>query len=62
MKSDPIVDEVRKVRDEMARKVDYDLDALVADIKSRESINKDRVVRRPAKPSRNQPASEKPAA
>ena len=34
--SDPIVDEVRRVRDAHAARFDYDLDAIFRDIKERE--------------------------
>jgi hypothetical protein len=33
MWNDPVVDEVRKVRDEHAKKFNYDLQAIVADLK-----------------------------
>lgn len=33
---DPIIDEVRKIRDQHAVQFDYDLDAIVADLKERE--------------------------
>lgn len=60
MKRDPIVDEVRRVRDEHARRFGYDLEAIVADLKKLEHANKDLLVRRAAKPSRT--ARHKPAA
>ena len=34
--SDPIVDEVRRIRDEHAARFDHDLDAIFRDIKARE--------------------------
>ena len=34
--NDPIVDEVRKFRDEHARKFNYDLDAICADLMERQ--------------------------
>lgn len=34
--NDPIVDEVRKYRDEHARKFNYDLDAICADLMERQ--------------------------
>jgi hypothetical protein len=34
--TDPIVDEVRRVRDAIAARFDYDLDAIFRDIKERE--------------------------
>lgn len=62
MKNDPIVEEVRKVRDDHAKQFDYDLDAIVADIKHREAQNKDRLVRLEPRPSEKKSRSEKPAA
>lgn len=37
MKDDPIVREVRRIRDAHAAKFDYDLDAIYADLKEREA-------------------------
>jgi hypothetical protein len=37
--NDPIVDEVRRVRDAFAARFNYDLDAIFQDIKQRESKN-----------------------
>ena len=34
--NDPIVDEVRKFRDEHARKFNYDMDAICADLRQRQ--------------------------
>ena len=36
MWNDPIVDEVRKVRDEHAKEFNYDLQAIVADLKKQQ--------------------------
>ncbi len=36
MNDDPIIDEVRRVRDALAARFDYDLDAIFQDIKKRE--------------------------
>jgi len=36
MTTDPIVEEVRSIRDAYARRFDYDLDAIYEDIKRRE--------------------------
>lgn len=44
MWNDAIVEEVRAVRDEHARKLDYDLDAIVRDLKTREQKSAHRVV------------------
>jgi len=37
--NDPIVDEVRRVRDEHAARFDYDLDAIFRDIKEQEKMS-----------------------
>lgn len=47
--SDPIVDEVRTVRDAYARSLGYDLAAIVADLRSRQQRHPERVVSLPSK-------------
>lgn len=42
--TDHIVDEVRKARDEYAKKFDYDIKAMCRDLKKRQSMNKDREI------------------
>ncbi len=37
MTKDPIVEEVRKIRDEYARQFDYDLDAIFRDLQEKQS-------------------------
>jgi hypothetical protein len=49
MKPDPIVDEVRKVREAHAAKLNYDLAAICADLKKKEKDSGHAVVSRPAK-------------
>ena len=39
MKKDPIVDEVRRVRDRLAARFNYDLDAMFADLKACEKAS-----------------------
>lgn len=46
---DPIVAEVRRIREEHAQKFNYDLDAIFADLKEREAKSKDTFVSFPAK-------------
>ena len=46
---DPIVAEVRRIRSEHARKFNYDLKAIFADLKKREAESKDTFVSFPAK-------------
>jgi hypothetical protein len=49
MWNDAIVDEVRANRDEHARKLDYDLDAIMRDLKNQEHKSVQRVVSLPPK-------------
>ena len=46
---DPIVEEVRRVRDAYAKQFNYDLDAIYRDLKMKESLNRQRVVPCPPK-------------
>lgn len=50
MWKDPIVEETRKIRDELAAKFNYDIDALGRYYSSREKSEDREVVSRPAKP------------
>jgi len=52
MRSDPIVAEVRKIREAHAAKFNYDLDAIYRDIKSMEQASGRSYVRYPPRPSR----------
>ncbi len=45
MWKDPIVDEVRRIRDEYAARFDYDLNAIFRDLKEREAESVEPVVR-----------------
>lgn len=38
MNDDPIVEEVRRVRDKLARQFDYDIHAIFADLRAREHV------------------------
>jgi len=38
MINDPIVEEVRRVRDKLARQFDYDIHAIFADLRARERV------------------------
>jgi hypothetical protein len=42
---DPIVEEIRRIRDEHAKKFNYDLKAICADIRKQQAQYGDRVVR-----------------
>lgn len=52
MKPDPIVAEVRRVREEYAKRFDYDLHAIAADLRKREQEHPERLVSFPPKPAR----------
>lgn len=49
MKDDPIVAEVRKARDKHAARFNYNIDAIVKDIRSRQGKDGARVVTLPPK-------------
>lgn len=42
---DPIIEEIRRIRDEHSKKFNYDLDAICEDYKIRQSKLKNRLVR-----------------
>lgn len=63
---DPIVEEVRRTRDEYARRFNYDLEAIVRDVQARQKKSGGRVVdrskpaaksRKPAKTRRARPTA-----
>jgi hypothetical protein len=47
---DTIVEEVRKVRDEFARRFNYDLDAMCADLQRKQQLSGAKVVSFPRRP------------
>ena len=47
---DPIVEEVRKARDEYAKRFNYDLDAICQDLRSKQGADGRKVVSFPPKP------------
>ena len=49
MKKDPIVEEIRKIRKVHAKKFNYKMDAICADLKEKEKSYKNPVVSLPAK-------------
>jgi len=55
MPEDPIVDEVRKARDEYAKEFNYDLDAICRDLQEKQRHTTRKVVSFP--PRRPQPTS-----
>ena len=48
--NDPIVEEVRRIRDEYAKRFDYDLKAMVADLRQKEYAHREQIVSFPPKP------------
>jgi len=52
MLGDPIVEEVRRVRQEYARQFDYDLHAIAADLRKQEQEHPERLVALPSKSPR----------
>lgn len=55
---DPIVEEIRKIRDEHARKFDYDLHAICEDIRQRQGRSGHTVVSRPPRKVERRGAAE----
>ena len=49
---DPIVEEVRRVRQAYAKQFNYDLHAMAADLRRKEQQHADRLVSFPPKPAR----------
>ena len=47
MQPDPIVEEVRKIRDEYAKRFNYDLDAICQDLQEKQRLGKRRVISLP---------------
>jgi hypothetical protein len=56
MWEDPIVAEVRKVREQLARQFDFDVHAIFADLRERQTLLGSRLVRR-EKGSKAEPAA-----
>lgn len=52
MHSDPIVEEVRKARQEYAKRFNYNLHTMAEDLKEKERQHQDRLVTYPPKPAR----------
>jgi hypothetical protein len=52
MPTDPILDEVRRIRQEYAKQFNYDLRALAADLRKYEQQHPERLVSFPPRPAR----------
>ena len=50
--NDPIIDEVRRIRQEYAKQFDFDLRAMAADLRRKEQQHPDQLVSFPPKPAR----------
>ena len=50
MPDDPIVDEIRRNREDYASRFDFDIDAMVDDVQRRQTSDGRPVVRRPPRP------------
>lgn len=49
---DPVVDQIRRIRQEHAARFNFDLDAIFEDLKEKERNSKRKVVSRPPRPAR----------
>lgn len=54
MRDDPIVEEVRRIREEYAKQFNYDLRAMAADLRKREQEHRDKLVTFTPSPARRQ--------
>ena len=52
METAPIIEEVRRLRQEYVQRFDYDLRAVAADLRKREQQHPERLVSYPPKPAR----------
>jgi hypothetical protein len=52
MQDDPVVEEVRRIRHAYAKRFDFDLRAMVADLRRKEQMHPDRLVSFDPKPLR----------
>ena len=50
--NDPIVDEIRRIREDYAKRFGYDLKAMAADLHKKEETHRDQLVSFPRKPVR----------
>ncbi len=58
MVSDPIIEEIRQIRQEHAKRFNYDLQAIVADLRQQEQQHPERLISPPPKaPPKKQTAS-----
>ena len=60
MPDDPIVEEVRAIRDAYARRFNYDLDAIFEDVRRRERESGVKTITLPPRPAEPTPTPRKP--
>jgi hypothetical protein len=49
---DPIVEEVRRIRNDYAKRFDYDIEAMAVDLRKKEETHREQLVTFPPKPAR----------
>lgn len=54
MSSDPIIGEIRKTRDELAKRFNYDLHAIIEDARQQQAASGRKSVSRPPRPVRKE--------
>ncbi len=54
---DPVVDEIRRIREELAERFDHDIDRILQDAQRRQALRGDSLVRRPPRPVPHVPLS-----
>jgi len=59
MAPDPIVEEIKRIREEYAARFNYDLEAIARDVRSRQDDGDHQVVRRPPRRPQEAAASQK---
>jgi len=50
--SDPIVDDIRRIREQYAKQFGYDLQAMAADLRKKEERHREKLVSYPSRPAR----------
>lgn len=53
MLQDPIIEEIHRIREEYARKFDFNIDAICKDLQAKQTENEHRLVSFPGRPSAN---------
>jgi hypothetical protein len=58
MSSDPVVAEIRRIREELAAQFNYDLDAIIEDARRRDATDNRKVIRLPPRRPEGYPAKQ----